>query len=214
MDDNDEITEEDLMNLARRAQSAEANSAKMGQALSSMYGERQDKNFLHHQIATEELLDKLEHFYRGDQKVYDEEGNVDWIEQPNKDLVTFNEFGVAAIMGVIAKYIDRMTILSNYTEQRIYEIIADIGDELILFILSDYEQLGLDTYFKKTQFRLIITTTCHMIESAYRRALHGQTLEELNQSKIVGQFGEPSKQSFQTQPNKKQNAIQRLIGFG
>lgn len=208
----DEMTQEDLDNLINRARTAESQNVKMSNALSTMFGDKKDQNFLHHQISTNELLEKLEHFYRGDKKIEDEDGNVSWEEQENKKLVTFNEFGVAAIMGIVTKYIDRNTILSSYNEDRIYEIIADIGDELILFILSNYEQLGMNTYFKKTQFRIIITTTCHMIESAYRRALKGHTLEELNQSKIVGQFGEqtPTPHAQQQRPN----GFKRMIGFG
>ncbi len=212
---SDEITQEQLDGLIERVNTAESQNVKSTTALATLSAEGKDKNFLHHQISTQELLEKLEHFYRGDKKVEDIEGNVSWETQENTDLVTFNEFGVTAMMGIITKYIDRNTILSSYLEDRIYEIIADVGEELILFMLSNYEQLGMDTYFKKTQFRIMITTTCHMIESSYRRALKGRTLEELNQSKIVGQFGEPNPGGGMAYPQQKRpNGFQRLIGFG
>ena len=47
--------------------------------------------------------------------------------------------------------------------------------------------MGMDTYFKKTKFRVIIITTLHIIESTYRRAIRGRTSEDINQSRIVTQ---------------------------
>ena len=55
--------------------------------------------------------------------------------------------------------------------------------------------------FRKTKFRLLIVTTLHMIESTYRKAIGGKTIEEINQSRIitqsdlVGQRGLPQVQS-------------------
>jgi len=186
---SDDIDSLQVDSLINRATTAEARNIELSQALSGMSGGKKDENFLHLQICTEDMLEKLEHFYRGDYQGEDENGDITWIKQTNQELVTFNEFGVTSLMEVITKYIDRNTILSYYDSMRIYEILADIGDDLVLFMLCNYEKIGMDTYFKKTKFRIIITTTVHIIESAYRRALNGRTLEEMNQSKVVGQFG-------------------------
>ena len=209
--DYDGITEQDINDLIQRASTAETRNAELSQAMTSLSSEKSDDNFLHHQISTQELLEKHEHFYRGDFQGRDEEGNLVWKKQKNKDLVTFNEFGVTSMMDIIARYIDKNTILSNYTEARINQIIAAIGKELILFILCNYDQIGMNTYFKKTKFRLVITTTCHTIESAYRRALDGQTMEELNQSKVVGQFGNRTGEALPIE--RKLNPIQKFFGF-
>lgn len=187
----DEVNDSQIEELVNRASKAESDNIKLTQTINAMGSERRDENFLHHQISTEEMLEKLEHFYKGDYQGYDNEGNTVWTEQEDKELVTFNEFGVTSIMEIITKYIDKNTILSDYSEDRIYQILADIGEELILFILCNYEKMGLDSHFKKTKFRLIITTTTHMIESTYRRAIRGKTLLEINQSRVVGQFGNP-----------------------
>lgn len=194
----DEIDSSQIDGLVNRANRAEARNTELTQALSGVTGSKKDENFLHLQISTEDMLDKLEHFYRGDYQGEDSEGNLTWLKQTDKDLVTFNEFGVISLMEIVTKYIDKNTILSYYDSTRIYEILADIGDDLILFMLCNYEQMGMDTYFKKTKFRLVVTTTVHIIESAYRRALNGKTLEEMNQSKVIGQFGSLPVQQQQT----------------
>lgn len=148
-----------------------------------------DSNFLSVQLEAAELLIKLERFYRGDHLGPDPRNpnNVIWLKQKNKDLIPLNPYGVSLLMEIVTKYIDKNTILSYYQEQRIYEILGDVGDEITLVIYCNYERMGMDTYSKKTKFRLIVTTTLHLIESAYRRAIEGKAMEELNRSKVVTQ---------------------------
>lgn len=195
MDDQQEPEEFDGMSdatideIINKSNATEARNIELSQTLASMNPQRRDENFLHHQISTEDMLDKIEHFYRGDYQGIDDDGDMAWLQREDDELVTFNEFGVTSLMEIITRYIDKNTTLSFYTSQRIYEILADIGDDLILFLLCNYEKMGMNTHFKKTKFRLIITTTVHIIESAYMRALQGRTMEEVNQSKVVGQFG-------------------------
>lgn len=208
----DDISGDEIDEILRRAKAAESKSVELGMALSAVQQtERTDQNFLHHQISTDEMLEKLEHFYRGDVSTYDPEtGDTDWHPQTNKDLVTFNEYGVTSFMEIVTKYIDRNTILSNYSPERIFEIIGSLGDELVLFLLCNYEKLGMDTYFKKTKFRLLIITTLNIIESTYNRSLRGKTMEELNQAKVVGQFAN-SPQHYPT-PQKQPGRISRFFG--
>lgn len=197
----DQITQEDIDGLVNRANKSDAENTNLRNTINAMDSDKRDGNFLHHQISTEEILDKLEHFYRGDYQGY-EDGDLVWKKQTNQELVTFNDFGVTSIMEIVTKYIDKNTILSDYTEERIYEILAEVGLELILFMLCNYEKMGMNTHFKKTKFRLIITTTTHLIESAYRRAKGGNTMREINQSRVVGQFGNPQA-PLQGRPKKE-----------
>lgn len=156
-------------------------------AQNKMYQESKDSNLISEQLNAEELLQKLERFYRGDYLGSDDKGNVFWKQQTNEDLIPLNEFGVSTLMEIVTKYIDKNTTLSNYPEERIYEILADLGEEINLAMFCNYEKMGMDTPFKKTKYRLIITTTLHIIESTYRRSIGGKTAEGINQSKIVTQ---------------------------
>lgn len=204
----DDVGEDDISGMVDSSNDASRQDAQTANFLNNISQQKKKDNFLHHQLATEDMIDKLEHFYKGDKAGIDDDGNVCWVEEENKDLVTLNEFGTTSIMEIITKYIDKNTILSYYSEKRIYEILSDVGDEMVLFIQCNYEQMGMDTYFKKTKFRLLISTTLHIIESTYRRALHGRTMEEINQSKVVGQFGDiPIPQA----PQQKNHG--RIAGF-
>ncbi len=209
----DDVSADGISGMVNEAVQGDYKNAQTASYLNNIASQKNKDNFLHHQLATEEMLEKLEHYYRGDVMGPDDNGDIIWKEQTDKDLVTLNEFGVTSFMEIITKYIDKNTILSNYKEQRIYEIMGDIGDEMTLFLLCNYEKMGMDTYFKKTKFRLLITTTLHMIESTYRRALHGNTMEEINQSKVVGQFGMGNNQNLNSPMTpKRPNFMQRIIG--
>lgn len=164
------------------------NQTKMSTGLANAnYVNNVDKNIVEFQLDTDVLLEKLERFYKGEYLGYDDNGKPEWKTPKDPELVIFNELGVNSMMEVVTKYIDKNTMLSTYSEERIYEIMADLGDELVLFLLCNYEKVGMTTYFKKTKFRITISTTLHIIESAYRRAIRGQTRTDLNQSKIVTQ---------------------------
>jgi len=189
-DENQEMTQEEYTKaLENELAMANDKNVQMSGALSnaSMSGDR-DGNFLQYQLESLDLLDKLENFYRGKYIGFDEEGNQVWKEpEDGEKSKTLNNHGVSLMMEIVTKYIDKNTILSYYSEQRIYEILADLGDEITLVLFCNYEEMGMDNYFKKTKFRVLILTTLHLIESSYRRAIAGRAMEEINQSKIVSQ---------------------------
>lgn len=181
--ENDEL----LGALYEEMENLKTNNQELHKHISfSQYGQGKDANLITTQLDTQELLEKLERFYRGD--YLDSDGNnVVWKKQTNGELIPLNDYGVSVFMEIVTKYIDKNTALSNYKEERIFEILADIGDELTLVVYCNYEKMGLDTPFKKTKFRILVTTTLHIIESTYRRSIEGRTSQDINQSRIVSQ---------------------------
>lgn len=142
-------------------------------------------NLIQYQVDCSDLLERLEHFYRGEVLKKTDNGDIEWVQYEDEDQIPLNDFGVSSYMEIVSKYIDKNTILSAYNEERIYEILADLGDELVLFTLCNYEKMGMDNYIKKTKFRLLIITTLHIIESTYRRSINAKTFEDVNQSRII-----------------------------
>lgn len=104
--------------------------------------------------------------------------------EKEKDLIVLNDFGVNSIMLIIGNYIDKNTTLSFYKEERINEILSDLGTELTHFIFCNYEKMGMDTEFKKSKYPMIVLNIIHIIESAYRRALEGREKEIINTANI------------------------------
>ncbi len=99
----------------------------------------------------------------------------------------FNEYGVAELMRIMSMYITKETFLSNYEEDRINEIIADLGDAIADFIYCNYERMGMDTKYKESKYVLIVENLLHAVESCYRRALGGEEMKGLRQRAIVTQ---------------------------
>lgn len=137
-------------------------------------------NLAQWQIESDDILDKIEHFLKGDVVKVDEQGNVYYEEQIDEDLIILNKYGVNSIMQILGNYINKNIILSYYDEERIYEILGDLGDELALFLYCNYEKMGMTTEFKKSRYILLVLNLLHIIESAYRRALHGNAMEQIN----------------------------------
>lgn len=205
---NDEEEKDELIQeLMQRAETAEAKSIQSANIATSVSSINRDSNLVQYQLDVADMLDKLEHFYKGDKEGYDESGNIVWVGQEDDDLKPLNSFGVNSLMEIVTKYIDKNTSLSYYSEERIYEIMADLGDEMVLFMFCNYEKMGMDTYFKKTKFRLLILTTLHLIESTYRRALRGNTSDIINQSKIVTQTDMIGNRGNFLQPSRKQFSL-------
>lgn len=161
---------------------------QLSTSMSAFGSATKNENLITFQIETAELLDKLEHFYKGEYIGTLENGvDTGWVKPKDKKQIPLNDFGVSAMMEIVSKYVDKNTTLSYYSEMRIYEILGDLGEELVIYILSNYEKMGMDDNFKKTKFRLLVITTLHMIESTYRKAIAGQTIKEINQSRIITQ---------------------------
>ena len=198
-DEKDQIIQE----LLQRTETAEAKSNQNANMAMNSAVASQDANLVQYQLEVAELLDKLENFYKGAREGYDTEGNFGWIEQTDTDLIPLNAYGVNSMMEIVTKYIDKNTSLSFYSEQRIMEILADLGDEMVLFMFCNYEKMGMDTYSKKTKFRILITTTLHVIESTYRKAIRGKTSEILNETRIVSQTDLIGNRALPTQQGKK-----------
>lgn len=199
-DEKDEFIEELMANM--KGQQNKIN--QMASGLSAYDQSTPSSNLIQYQIDNSDLLERLEHFYKGEYLGTDDNQNVVWVKFKKKDEIPLNDYGVSSYMEIVSKYIDKNTTLSNYTEMRINEILADIGEELILFTLSNYEKMGMDNYNKKTKFRLLVTTTLHIIESTYRRAISGKTFEDVNQSRIIipSDFG-PRSSNIQQSPKKR-----------
>lgn len=176
-----------MMQLNSELNELKGRNSQLNEALSSAsYSQQEEGNLIQYQLDVGDLLEMIEHFLRGD-KYTVENGRESWKKQDNDDLVIFNEYGVSAIMLIIGQYVNRNTMLSCYTEERINEILADLGDELAFYIFNNYEKMGMITEYKRSRFPLTVLTILHIIESAYRRAIGGRTSEDLNTSKIFTQ---------------------------
>lgn len=148
-------------------------------------GGTQDPNLVQWQLDTDDILDRIEHFMKGEIIKEDAEGNVDYIKPETDDLAILNSYGVNSVMQILGNYVNRIHMLSFYSDERVNEILADLGDELALFIFCNYEKMGMTTEFKKSRYAMLVINILHIIESCYRRALFGKEREEANTGRLI-----------------------------
>ena len=114
----EENNEDYIAQLEQAVHGMQDKNVQLNTALSSSNYGKQDPNLIQYQLDTDYILEKLEHFYRGDYIGFDKKNNQIWKSPSNKEMITFNEFGVSSLMEIVTKYIDKNTSLSYYPEER------------------------------------------------------------------------------------------------
>ncbi len=147
----------------------------------------QENNLIVWQLELDNILERIEHLLKGDIIKEDGQGGFSYVAPEDKRLIVLNHYGVQLIMNFISFYLNRNTILSNYKEERIYEILHDLGYELSDLIYINYETMGLDTVEKRSRSTMLTMNVLHMIESSYMRALAGEERDSLRKARIVTQ---------------------------
>lgn len=151
------------------------------------------------QLEVNDILERIEHLIRGDKLEIDSEtGNVDWV-RPESGEEVFNDYGVAILMEAVIAYINRNTLLSNYSEVVINQKMLDFSEEFSDQIFMQYDKMGLNTHSKRKRYPLIVREVVDMVHSAYLRSLHGEerkmlvSVISINQSQqISSQQGQPN----------------------
>ncbi len=147
----------------------------------------QENNLIVWQLELDNILERIEHLLKGDVIESDGQGGYDYQTPKDKRLIILNAYGVQLIMNFISFYLNRNTILSNYREERVFEILHTIGYEIADLVYINYETMGLNTVEKRSRSSPLMMNVLHMIESAYNRALFGEERDSLRKARIVTQ---------------------------
>lgn len=189
--DNSEPMEdpyETIEQLSTQNQEIQRNNSDMAQSLaSSNFSDQAEETLIHYQLETDKILERIEHFLKGDRVSFDNNGNVFYKAPEDEKLKNFNEYGVSELMRVISMYVTKETFLSYYTEERINEILGDLGDALTNFIYCNYEKMGMNTKYKESKYIMIVLNILHTVESCYRRAIGGKEQENIRTRSMVTQ---------------------------
>lgn len=179
----------------------------------SMFAQQGDQNLIEYQLDLDNILERLENLLRGKVLKSDKDGNFFYEDPISDDLKPFNEFGVQFLMNVITFYLNRNTILSHYTDERINKILYDFGYELADQISLNSKAMGLDTPAKKQRYPLIVLQVVHMLESTYRRALNGEEKESLRTARTVMQSDSMGSNQY-SHPQQKKSFLKPKTWFG
>lgn len=187
--------EQDILNMIGGAGGDNIAAEMSASAYNNM--QQQEPNLIQWQLELDNILERIEHLFRGSVlKENKDTGELEYVVPEDKDLVIMNEYGVQLIMNILNFYLNRNTILSNYKEERVYEILRDLGEELADLIYINYEKMGLDSIQKKSRSNVLVMNILHMVESAYNRSLRGGERDSMRTARVVTQTQPLGQQSI------------------
>lgn len=154
----------------------------------SMFSYNPNDNMIKWQLELNEILERIEHVLRGDVVKY-EGGHQIWIKLPedHKDRL-LNDNGVQEVLRILSMYLNRNTILGNYTDEEVNDKVFDFGDRLNTLFYTKYEKIGLDTYEKRKNFEMLWGMLVDVVHSAYSRAIGGQERSSLREARQLQQM--------------------------
>jgi len=142
----------------------------------SMFGSRNNEDIAKWQLELNDILEKAEHVLRGDIVEF-ENGALVWKNNPDPDENTLNEKGVRIFMKILSMYVNRNTILSDYTDEQIRYKVLDFGKRMNNLIFTKYEVMGMDTEDKRKEYPALVGALVDIVHSAYARAKEGRERE-------------------------------------
>lgn len=154
----------------------------------SMFSYNPNDNMIKWQLELNEILERIEHVLRGDQVKIENSQQI-WIKlkETHKDRL-LNDNGVAEVLRILSMYLNRNTILGNYTDEEVNYKVFDFGDRLNTLFYLKYEKMGLDNPEKRKNFEMLWGMLVDVVHSAYTRAIGGQERSSLREARQLQQM--------------------------
>lgn len=152
----------------------------------STFSTSQQPDIIKWQLELNDILERTEHILRGDVPKF-KNGQVIWDSNPDSDKNMFNEYGVQEVMKILAMYINRNTILSDYDNDEINLKVFDFGREFNNLIFMRYDSFGMTTEEKRKNYPMLIREMVDIVHSAYKRSLDGGERRSLREMISVSQ---------------------------
>ena len=132
-----EIEAETLQGTYNQYQNSMSNDPRQFSKISSFSSAIQ-QDLIRWQLELNDILERAEHILRGDIPKF-KNGQIIWEPNSDKEGNTLNEYGVQEIMKILAMYVNRNTILSDYSNDEINLKIFDVGRELNNLVFMRYD---------------------------------------------------------------------------
>ncbi len=185
--EREEIDDEDLQELRQRIAQAQQEREMASQNSPTMFSNNQrPDNLVKWQLDIKEELARIEHLLRKHVPKRDSNGNMYYAEPDEKEQL-FNETGVNEILNILAWYLNKNIILSNFGEDQIKLRCSQFHQYLTDFIFNNYQRFGLDTKDKIKHYPIVVMNIVNTVEAAYYRALGGGERDSLREARQVTQ---------------------------
>jgi len=166
-----EIEMEELQNSYNQVQYRQNIDPRQNSQISA-FSTRMDENLIRWQLELNDILERAEHILKGDVPLF-KDGHIIWEKNPNPEKNTLNEYGVQEVLKILSLYVNRNTILSDYTNREINFKVFDFGREINNLIFMRSEEFGMNTEEKRKNYPILIREMVDIVHSSYKRALDG-----------------------------------------
>ncbi len=180
-----ELEDEDLQGAYNKTQNNRGNDPR-STASHSSFGSQASDDIARWQLELNDILEKAEHVLRGDIVAF-ENGQIIWKDNPKPENNTLNKHGVQLCMKLLSMYVNRNTILADYTEEEIRYKVLDFGKRLNDLIFLKYDEMGMDDEDKRKEYASLVGAMTDIVHSAYARAKDGQERESFRKMINVAQ---------------------------
>lgn len=150
----------------------------------TFFKNEEQENLIRWQLDIHEELERIEHLLRKHIPKTDKKGNVYFVAPPVEQQI-FNETGVNEILNLLAWYLNKNILLSNFTEEEIKVRCLQFHNELTDFIFNNYQKFGLDNKEKIKHYPMVVMNIVNTVEASYNRALHGGERTSLRTARSV-----------------------------
>ena len=205
-----------IKEIERKNQEQEGQLHDTSRTVNSIFQSPENENIIQWQLDLQEQLDNIGHSLRGHVIGENEEGISCWKEATDKRDIIFTEYGVQEILRYLLQYLNKNTILSNYSEPTIDLKVYDSGYALGDLVFTRYEKFFYITPVedlikdnsevtvgevediqdeemkqKIKHFETSIKPVIDSIHSAFLRALNGGERDSLKTARLLTQTETP-----------------------
>lgn len=152
----------------------------------STFSTKANDDIVRWQLELNDILERAEHILRGDIPKIDN-NEIYWSPNPNPEENALNEKGIQEIMKRLAMYVNRNTILSDYSNEEIHIKVFDFTRELNNLVYTDYDNFGMDNENKRKNYPMLIKEIEDIVHSTYKRALDGAEKRSLREMISISQ---------------------------
>lgn len=124
-----------------RGMQTQLESGQISNQNTQMYLDEQEKSMIKDQLDLGDELRRIEHLLKGEVLVTEANGKQHWKAPENNDMVILSEYGIHLILNTITWYINKNTLLSNYSEATIMEKMEDFATALADVVFMEYEKV-------------------------------------------------------------------------
>ena len=191
---------EETPELAQIAAMAEAQQSAGQQDGYSF--QQQQNTILELSLVIQDILEQIEHSWKGEYPKYENGRFVAWIKTP--DLrPAMNEKGIQTIMGILRKFGNRVHALTSLNEIEIYNTASDMNHVINKELALNYREWEVDL----TQYSEVCASASYFIFSVLKQAEEGMTRQL---AMTMTKRTEISDES----PGKKGGGFLDIFGYG